>query len=288
MITLLFTASMCAATLGTSEFLSQTVVAEYGDDSGMLAEVVAFDYATGATLRIEASGRILLYTPDGRGYEGVAGLADLRPSERVNAATSPAFATPAIPAAGLYQLEHFTGFERLGEDGPFGGPVFSGSFPLGDPALAQIDGGSTGFEYRELTVSYLLDERGYLREIRDQNEQAVHAFDAVDTHPPRHVAALSLAGGSLVLLDHRVAVEGDRSVFEPRAVAERARVMAFEQAEAERDAEREMFATDVGRTRMEHARNRQFDSSSVGPRFALISTGVLLVAIGLVGWWKRR
>lgn len=268
--------------------VAQTIIAEYVDQDGVADEAFAFDFDTGATMRINATGRILLLTPDGVGYEGVAGLAELRPSEMVSRETAPGMVLPAIPAAGLFQLEHFSGFEVVETDGPFGGLVYSGSFPLGDPSLGQLADFGNGYEFEHRSISYLLDDRGRLREIRNDNGVATHSFVPTDGQPPRHGVAPSLVDGARSLHDVRVVPNGDPSIFEPEAVAALAREMAFAQATVAREAERATAATASGRAHMQQVRDDQFGDSGIATRIALVATGFVLVAVGGFAWWKKR
>jgi hypothetical protein len=268
---------------------AQTVFARYAGNEHSRSEIFAFDFDSGAALRIDSAGRVMLVTPEGEGFEGIAGLASLEPSEQLNRTTAPGIVLPALPGAGLYQLEHFRGFGDVQSTGPFDGPVVAGDFPLGDPTLGQPGLLPPDHVFESMTCSYILDASGYLREIRLGEDRTTISFDFEPTRGPREVAVASIGQGDLTLQEHRVTEEADLSIFKAPAVIELSRSLAFERAEAERMRQREEAMTDAGRRRMEQARSKQFEESPlVRMRGAIILTGFALATVGLFAWWKRR
>jgi len=139
-------------------------------------------------------------------------------------------------------------------------------------------------------VLFDLDDRGRLARIRYPDSGRETTFDLAEDSTAELSYVRSFANGAWVLEDVQIYPEGKPELFDPESVVKLARDMAFETAEARRVSQSEQPSTPEARQNLERLREEAIGTglSQSTKRFALILTGLIVIAVGSLAWWRNR
>ena len=173
--------------------------------------------------------------------------------------------------------------------GPLGGPTYEGVYPQGNRLLA-IEDYPHPDRVRLERVIFDLDEQGRLVRIRHSETSHVTEFNLADEFTSQISIAKSFGDGGWMLEESQIYPNLRPELFELTRVIALARTLAFETADARRTEQSERAATPIGKKQMEDLRD-DFLSTGLNQstkRFALILTGLIVIAVGSLAWWKNR
>lgn len=254
----------------------------------MPREIFCFDLASGYATRIDAIGNISCYNGVG-GWNGKAGADSLDAAAWIDQSSAMRIASKVIPDLIIDGIQSDPSASLIGSPGPLGGPTYEGQYPQGNRLMRLEDFPDPSRVNMERTL-FDLDDRGRLARIRHPDTGRETVFDLAEESTPEISYVKSFASGAWVLEDVQIYPEGKPELFDPVQVVLLAREMAFETAEARRQSQSERVATPEGRRELERIRDEAIGTglSQSTKRFALILTGLIVIAVGSLAWWKHR
>ncbi len=140
------------------------------------------------------------------------------------------------------------------------------------------------------TTHFDLDTNGRLVRIHVPENDHDTRFDLAPASTAELSYVNSFANGSWILESVDIDSKGNLDTFNPQSVIERSRAIAFATAEARRRESVKEASTEEGRRKIER---RVQEAQGTGlsqstKRFALILTGLIVIAVGSLAWWKNR
>jgi len=288
-----FTAAISALlfTAGCVSACAQTVELVYlsTNPSVSYKEYFAYDYATGAATRIDAVGNIQTIDPNGVGSSGKAGAASLKPAEHLDFRNAIRMASVVMPQLIVKGIENDPNASLVTESGELGGPTYVGEYPTGS-RLVSSEILKSAFNVPVVRVYYDLDDQQRLARIRYENSDRVQNFDLAEDSTAAISYVNSFGDGAWTLSDIRMNDSTDFDIFKPDYVAKLAQADAIEFADSKRTTQSITAATPEGANRIEQARDETLGTGlpQSTKRFALILTGLIVIAVGSLAWWKNR
>lgn len=175
------------------------------------------------------------------------------------------------------------------ESGELSGPTYVGEYPTGNRLVSsEILKGA--FNVPVERVYYDLDDQQRLARIRYENSDRVQNFDLAEDSTATISYVESFGDGAWALSDIRMYDSTNFDIFKPDYVAKLAQTDAIEFADSKRQTQSIAAATPEGANRIEQARDATLATglSQSTIRFALIITGLVVIAVGSLAWWKNR
>ena len=270
----------------------QTVAITYApskeNSEVIIHEYFSYDYQSGAACRIDATGHITLLTPDGTGFTGQAGTDHLVPSDSINHNTAILVSSMVMPQLIVTGIDSDPAATVVRETGPRGGPTYAGEYPLGNRLLTADIFPSSSTPSTE-KVLFDFDTEGRLVQLRHPATNRETLYDLDPDSTPELSYVKSFADAQWVLDSISIDKNGNPSIFDPDYVVTIARNMAFDDADQKRIAINEQMSTPNGRRIFENIRNKSIPQSiSRSFRLPLIFTGIIILAVGSLAWWKQR
>lgn len=286
---LLGSAGALKAQQGPDATRTGSVLAEYRSGSNVsFPNLYALDLATGAAYTVwlgrSGSFQITLRTPDGRFFEGPAGAAALIPIEHCD--LSPETFDEAFPfllPALLSQLPaHAVRVETLDD----GSTLYACTLISGSVATT-IRGLPEGFTAATRRVDYTFGPDGRLHSIKRHDTGETETLEYIDdAKDPKLAIPKSFTNGAWILHEYEIHPGGRPDLFTPEAVTARARDMLI----AFNERQEEMSQTLAARRQLTKSIEQLGGESAPlrTTRLALILTGLIVVAVGSLAWWKHR
>lgn len=175
------------------------------------------------------------------------------------------------------------------ESGELGGPTYVGEYPTGN-RLVSPEILKSAFNVPVERVYYDLDDQQRLARIRYENSDRVQNFDLAEDSTAAISYVESFGDGAWALSDFRMNDSTNFDIFKPDYVAKLAQADAIEFADSKRQTQSSAAATPKGADRIEQARDETLATGlpQSTKRFALIITGLIVIAVGSLAWWKNR
>lgn len=266
-----------------------SVVVEYSSLTGNTPYLLGLDLSTQSRFIVQSSPngdfKILFVDREGTFFEGRAGESSLIPSESdVNALPIHAFAE-AFPFLLSELIPQLPDDAITVETQPDGTSVYSCQLISGGLGLT-IRGLPEGFESVSREIRYTFSREGKLLSKHDVTNDLLEEFSYVDSDCPQLAIPSSFADGNWVISDFECYESFPAHVFDEAYITDRARTMLINYNEWQRE-----------RTQTPEAQRSLADSIdklSGDPqpiytrRWALIITGILVIAVGFLAWWKNR
>lgn len=277
-----FCPSLCCA---------QTVelVYESTNPNAPYREYFAYDYNSGAATRIDAVGHILSVDPSGAGSSGRAGEAELKPDGSLSFLNARRMASVVMPQLIVQGIQSDPRASLVTEAGVRGGPTYAGDYPTGN-RLISADELKGALSVPIERVYYDFDEQNRLAQIRYESSDRIDRFDLADSSTSTLSYVKTFGNGSWVLRDVRVTDDSNHGIFRPEYVADLARAEALELSGIRASSQAAAAQEPEGIKSMERARDDALsDGVSVSTKhFALILTGLIVIAVGGLAWWRNR
>lgn len=267
---------------------AQTVSALYSDSTNQSYFLFyAYDYQTNSAVRIDSRSEILLVV-NNVVFKGRPGESRLASSEPAKPLYAHRIASQVMPQLILNDIETVASLVQADATGPLGGPTLTGRFPQGNrlmPIEEYPDPSRVSFDQ----VLYDLDAHGRLAQIRYPESDRKTVFDLA-VNSTKNISYLnSLSDGGWVLEEFIVHPDHN-SIFKSDQVIALARELAFRSAALKSIHDKVHAATSAGRNQLAQSRDVALgtDGPHVTQRFALIITGLIVIAVGSLAWWKNR
>lgn len=253
-------------------------------------EFFAYDFDTGSALRIRAPGDIFLKSPRHGYLQATSGSSKLNQVSDYDVLSTLRMVSLVMPQVHLSRIPGIPmpkGDSAITNN--YGGITLTGTYPNGR-RLMELDEYPIPSTVQQRLVHFELNSKGHLVSLLVPETGSNLTFDIAEDCPVDVPYAKSFADGAWVLEKAEINPESDLSLFEPENVVAMARSLAFEAAEAQRDRTTETASSEEG---MREIRKRVSDTLDSGlsqstKRFALILTGLLVIGVGSLAWWKNR
>ena len=272
---------------------AQTVELQYESTSTssdtVLREYFAYDYESGAAIRIDAVGNIYTITPDGQGYSGRAGVAYLKESPALNLRRAKRFASKVIPQLIVSDIESDDHASLVTDNGELGGPVYTGEYPLGERLMTKHDF-PDGSPITYSRAFYDFDTQGRLARVRYEQTGREQTFDIAPSSTPDIPYLQTFGDGTWTLVGARIHGRSRPNIFDPDRVAEIARDHTFTLPVVHREAQPNNSPANDQKHAAESRRTNPFDKGVMESTksLALIITGLIVICVGSLAWWKNR
>lgn len=252
-------------------------------------EYFAYDYKSGAATRIDAMGNVRSVDPRGIGSSGRAGEAGLKPDGSLSFLNAKRMASIVMPQLIVQGIQSDPKATLVTEAGVRGGPTYTGEYLTGNRLISagELKGAlSVPIE----RVYYDFDEQNRLAQIRYEDSDRIDRFDLADSSTSALSYVKTFGNGSWVLKDVRVSDNSNLDIFRPDSIADLARAEAIELSGIRASSQAAAAEEPEGIEGMERARDDALsDGVSVSTkRFALILTGLIVIAVGGLAWWRNR
>lgn len=270
----------------------QAALVEYAPRDGKTVahQYFGYDIATGAGFKIASDGRIFLYTPDGIGYKGTAGASQLTISADVDRYSIMQQCSAAFPQLHIVDIESDPNANQLQITSDYGGSVYEAVAPLGNRIL-PISFYPKGVTIPNYTAKFYFDTRHRLRQRDVIDSSTTEYYDYDDTNTAQLHPVESYLNGYWVLeSDSTRFIDRADGIFQPDYIVEYARSNAFSHATSKFAEEEVLASKPSGQHELERRRKNVLDTrvSQSTKRFALILTGLIIIAVGSLAWWKNR
>ena len=267
-----------------------TLTYRYDSNSNLPVEFFAFNFNADSVLRIAASGECVLITPSTGWMEGQAGTDGLNQIAEYKRLDALRIASTVMPQLYLAEASDIQQPRPVGNGtNEFDGSTLAGEFPNGQRLFRREDFPNPSATRME-SVEFDLDAEGRLVRIRVPELNVDTRFDLAEDSNSTISYVRTFGDGHWKLQEVQIDPKGDRSIFEPANVVDRARKLAFAAAEAQRSQVQEAASTEEGMREIRHRVSETHDTgiSQSTKRFALILTGLIVIAVGSLAWWKNR
>ena len=252
-------------------------------------EYFAYDYKSGAATRIDAMGNVRSVDPSGAGSSGRAGESALKPDGSLSFLNAKRMASIVMPQLIVQGIQSDPKASLVTEVGALGGPTYTGEYPTGNRLISAEDlKGALSVPIER--VYYDFDELNRLAQMRYESSDRIDRFDLADSSTSTLSYVRTFGNGSWVLKDVRVTDNSNLGIFRPEYIADLARAEALELSGIRASSQSERAATPEGQRELERIRDEAIGTglSQSTKRFALILTGLIVIAVGSIAWWKNR
>ena len=253
-------------------------------------QILGLDLGSNAMLKItRARGGafdVLLRTSAGDAFTGTAGMSVLMPSGNVSDRLDCLSIVHQFPFLLPHYLDKLPQDTYRREQHSDGSVLYTCSLVSGSIA-ATIRGLPEGFTAASHQVDYKFDPSGRLHSIHRHSTDETEILTYIDDAKDQKLAIpKSFANGGWVLHDYEIYPEGRPDLFTPEAVTARARDMLI----AHNERQRELKQSPESQRQL--AKSIEQLGGEASPhrtkRFALIITGLIVIAVGSLAWWKNR
>lgn len=168
-----------------------------------------------------------------------------------------------------------------------GGNTIYESVLISGSISSTIRGLPEGFTAATQQVDYTFGPDGRLHSIHRHSTGETEILEYIDdAKDPRLAIPKSFASGGWVLHSYEIYPEGRPDLFTPEAVTARARDMFV----AYNERQSEMSQTPEAKRQLARSIEQLGGDSTPlrTTRFALILTGLIVVAVGSLAWWRNR
>lgn len=270
---------------------SQTIALTYRyvSNPALPVEFIAYDFDTSSALRIAANGECSLISPTTGWMGGESGTDRLQRDADYTPLAALRLASLVMPQLLLSQAPGIADARQIdGYTNEFGGVTLSGEYPLGYRLFRTHDFPNPN-DLPIHTVHFDLDMNGRLVRVHVPELDRETLFDLADGSSAALSYVKSFGDGQWQLEQVHIEPNGDLAIFDPENVIDRARDIAFAAAEAQRERSKKAASTKRGKSEIE---KRVIESQNTGQpqsaNFALIITGLIVIGVGSVAWWKNR